>query len=59
MASENGSRQSGSSVSLRQAIVLNAGWRLRMVHQGFGDRDPGRLEVLNAGWRLRMVHHVG
>ena len=39
--------------------VLNAGWRLRMVHHLSLLALCDDLQVLNAGWRLRMVHQVG
>ena len=36
--------------------MLNARWRLRMVHVFDVDARIDAFEVLNARWRLRMVH---
>ena len=55
MASENGSPDRPQQKA-DEADVLNAGWRLRMVHAYNEARWPRSVDVLNAGWRLRMVH---
>ncbi len=56
MASEDGSPYAGSAVCGSAPYVLNAGWRLRMVHKAGDELNVRPHMVLNAGWRLRMVH---
>ena len=55
MASENGSPKE-TKVDDEPKKVLNAGWRLRMVHDRQSVGTAAGCRVLNAGWRLRMVH---